>query len=71
MKRRECERGWGPWRKRWVSICGLHLSYEKGCDECDAGSWIGCWRMAYHRVLYRLSPSMWERLVNRHPRSGF
>lgn len=58
-------RGWGPWRAEWYSICSAHQRYDKGCERCEAGSWVNTWGLAVSHFVFRYWPRLWLWWANR------
>ena len=62
----DVERGWGPWKVVWCSICSKHGGgYDSGCYKCQAGVWKSAWRSVASTAVYELCPALWRWWVNR------
>jgi len=57
--------GWGPWRKDWYKICGVHGRPTKGCSACRTGHYINRWRHFLSHCVFWLAPGLWRQWVNR------
>lgn len=57
--------GYGPWKKRWYSICSQHRHIAKNCDICLCGSYKNVWKVMISGMIFKLYPKLWIWWVNR------
>jgi hypothetical protein len=57
-------KGWGPWQKRWFSICSKHQDHKEGCHLCDAGHWSNIWCWKISGWMFQVSPRFWRWYMN-------
>jgi len=53
------------WKKYWYSLCSMHIEYKEDCNMCNAGTWYSIWRIWFNEVLWKISPELWRKMVNR------
>lgn len=57
--------GWGPWRRRWISICSRHREHQIACRLCMTGRYSWAIPAFFSRLFYRRAPRLWRWWVNR------
>ena len=63
-------KGWGPWKKVWLSACSQHQRPAATCRRCKNGGWSNLWMMVVSQWTYAFSPTLWRWWVNRGRRKG-
>lgn len=58
-------RGWGPWRRDWLSYCSRHRVACQDCRTCMGGQYSFRWVRALSGVCFFLAPRLWRWWVNR------
>lgn len=52
------EKGILFWKKRWFSICSIHMEYNEDCPRCNKGSWVNLHSLSishfFHKYFYKL-----------------
>lgn len=47
-------KGWGPWKQEWYSICSANQICQKDCKLCRLGSYQFVWRLFFLEKAYKL-----------------
>ena len=58
------EKGKFFWKKRWISICSIHLQYNENCNICNTGTWENVWLSSISGFIYDYFPNFWKWYVN-------
>lgn len=53
---RHLEKGWGPWRCEWWSVCSVHYVHQNACVQCQAGTWINMTTHSVDKLVWRHAP---------------
>lgn len=57
--------GWGPWKRRWYSVCSRHGEVKADCNCCMVGSYDNVWKVWFSGLMSKLTPRLWRWWVNR------
>ena len=58
------ERGWGPWRAAFWTLCSTCPRYTPGCPRCSTGEWRRAWVHVLSSAVYARWPRFWRWGVN-------
>lgn len=57
--------GWGPWKKRWYSICSFGRGHKPDCQTCRCGSYRNVWRGVLGGLVHDYAYPIWFWRANR------
>lgn len=57
-------KGWGPWKCEWYSICSKHFYYNESCNLCQTGNWVNCYKHIIEHYIFEKNPNLWIRWAN-------
>lgn len=60
----DTQRGWGPTRRDWYSICSTHRHFEPKCSRCQRGQWLNYWRWCANSAVFTVAPGVWRWWAN-------
>lgn len=58
--KRQPEKGFLFWKKRWFSFCSIHYYYDENCHLCRSGNWSNVYFYSFEKLIYKNFPKIWK-----------